>query len=136
MIQIFHTSGPRLHSLIYSECLAMLPVSDQETMARSLGNSPDAWVGYHDDKVIGFVGVIPPTLLSDCAYLWLYTATGFSEHQFLCLRCSRRLVQDALARYPILVGHCTKQSKRWLKHLGAVLSVPQGPLIPFRIEAP
>ena len=135
MIQIYHTNGPRLHSLIYPECLATLPVDQQETMQRSLNNSTDTWVAYADQKVVGFAGVIPPTLLSDTAYFWLYATTDFARHSFACARISRRLVADALARYPILVGHCTEKSVRWLRHLGATLMEPQGPVIPFRIEA-
>ena len=135
MIQIFHTSGPRLHGLIYPECLAMLPVDQQETMARSLHNSPDAWVAYADSRVVGFAGVIPPTLLSSTAYFWLYATQYFSPNRLACTRVSRRLVADALGRYPVLVGHCTAKSSRWLRWLGADLAEPQGPLIPFRIEA-
>lgn len=134
-MMIFHTSGPRLHGLIYAECLSMLPVVDQETMARSLSNSPDAWVAYHDDKVLGFSGVIPPTLLSETAYFWLFATKHFSDHKLVCTRISRRLVADALDRYPVLVGHCTERSSKWLCWLGASLGEPLGPLIPFRIEA-
>lgn len=134
-MMIYHTSGPRLHGLIYPECLAMLPVDQQETMARSLDNSPDAWVAYADQTVVGFAGVIPPTLLSDTAYFWLYTTPHFARHRFACARISRRLVADALARYPVLVGHCTEQSGRWLRWLGASFGEWQGPLLPFRIEA-
>jgi len=135
MIQIYHTDGPRLHGLIYPQCLAMLPMDQQETMARSLNNSPDAWVAYADETVVGFAGVIPPTLLSSTAYFWLYTTRHFSTHRLACTRVSRRLVADVLNHYPVLVGHCTQQSARWLRWLGATLGEPQGPVIPFRIEA-
>lgn len=135
MIQIYHTDGPRLHELIYSEYLSMLPVSDQETMARSLGNSTDAWVAYDRDAVVAFAGVIPPTILSETAYFWLYTTSHFASHRLTCTRISRRLVEDVLNRYPVLVGHCTERSSRWLRWLGATLGLAQGSLIPFRIEA-
>lgn len=134
-MNIYHTNGQRLHDLIYHEHLSMLPLSDQETMARSLNNSSDAWVAYVGETVVGFSGVIPPTLLSDVAYFWLYTTRHFPANRVACTRISRRLVSDALGRYPVLVGHCTKRSERWLRWLGAELGEAQGQLIPFRIEA-
>jgi hypothetical protein len=138
MIQIFHTDGPRLHGLIYAEYLSMLPMDHQETMARSMHNSPDIWVGYNGDKVFAIMGVIPPTLLSDKAYVWFWTTKHFDSSRFLCLRYSRRIVADALLRYPVLVGHCAAgatHSIRWMQWLGATLLPSQGPIIPFRIEA-
>jgi hypothetical protein len=134
-MMIYHTNGPYLYGLIYQEYLEILPIDQHETMERSLRNSSDAWVGYHGDKVLGFAGVIPPTLLSDSAYFWLYTTPHFAARRLSAARVSRRLVADCLSRYPILVGHCTAQSSRWLQWLGATLGEPQGPVIPFRIEA-
>ncbi len=134
-MMIYHTNGPYLYGLIYQEYLEILPIDQHETMERSLRNSPDAWVAYHGDQVLAFAGVIPPTLLSDTAYFWLYTTRHFSDHVVKCTRVSRALVSDVLVRYPILVGHCTAKSSRWLQWLGATLGEPQGPVIPFRIEA-
>lgn len=134
-MMIYHTDGPRLLDLIYPDYLSMLSADNQDTMARSLRNSPDAWVAYDDDRVLAFAGVIPPTLLSDTAYFWLYTTIHFKSRRITCTRISRRLVTAALACYPILVGHCTEQSRRWLLWLGASLREPIGPLIPFEIRA-
>lgn len=134
-MMIYHTNGPKLLDLIYRDCLAMLPTHNQEIMTRSLRNSPDAWVAYHDEMVLGFCGLIPPTLLSDTAYLWMFTTPGFAEHRTACLRQSRKLLQDALQRYPIIVGHCSMVSQRWLQWLGATLLPPQGDFIPFEIKA-
>jgi len=138
MIQIYHTSGPRLHSLIYHEYLSMLPQDQQETMARAMGNSPDIWVGYNGPKVFALMGLIPPTLVSDRAYIWFWQTPHFAESKLACLRASRRCVADALLRYPILVGHCATaatHSHRWMRWLGATLGEPDGPILPFRIEA-
>lgn len=134
-MMIYHTSGPRLLDLISIPHLAMLSANERDTMSRSLNNSPDAWVAYADQVLVGFSGVIPPTLLSSTAYFWLYTTRHFPAHRVAATRISRRLVADALGRYPVLVGHCTDRSSRWLRWLGATLGEPQGPLIPFRIEA-
>jgi hypothetical protein len=138
VIQIFHTDGSRLHSLIYTEYLSMLPVDQQETMARSMQNSPDIWVGYNGPKIFALMGLIPPTVLSDRAYIWFWTTQYFAESKLGCLRMSRSCVADALLRYPVLVGHCATgatRSLRWMQWLGAKLGEPQGPITPFRIEA-
>lgn len=140
MIQIYHTYGSKLHGLIYPEYLSMLPVDQQETMARSMHNSPDIWVGYNDDKVFAIMGVIPPTLLSDRAYVWFWTTQYFDGSRLACLRISRRCIADALLRYPILWGHClpsAEKSIRWMKFLGARFVEPQGTAVhAFCIEAP
>lgn len=131
----YHTNGPKLLDLIYPDYLSMLSADNKDIMARSLRNSPDAWVAYVDERMVGFSGVIPPTILSDTAYFWLYTTSDFARHRIAATRISRRLVADALARYPILVGHCTARSSRWLLWLGATLREPIGQLIPFEIRA-
>ena len=138
MIQIYHTDGSRLHGLIYPEYLAMLPMDQQETMARSMRNSPDIWVGYNGSKVFALMGLIPPTLLGDKAYIWFWQTPYFEESKLGCLRLSRRCIADALLRYPVLVGHCAtgaKASHRWMRWLGATFGEPDGPILPFRIEA-
>lgn len=132
---IYHTTGPKLLELIYPTHLAMLSDSAQDAMTRSLRNSPAAWIAYHADIPLAFAGVIPPTLLSDTAYLWMYTTPSFAEHRLVCLRHSHRLIADALRCYPILVGHCSARSHHWLHWLGATFGEPQGHHIPFRIEA-
>lgn len=134
-MMIYHTNGPKLLGLIYQDCLSMLSDTNRDTMERSLRNSPDAWVAYHADTVLGFCGLIPPTLLSETAYFWFYATPEFGHHRLAATRVSRRLVRDALNRYPNLVGHCTAKSARWLRWLGASLGEPQGSLIPFEIKA-
>lgn len=135
-MMVYRTNGPKLLDLIYADHLAMLPANDQDTMVRSLKNSPDAWVAYHETDLVGFSGIIPPTLLSDTAYFWLYATALFAKHPIACTRVSRRLVQDALNCYPVLVGHCTARSSRWLRWLGAELFPPiDSGFIPFEIKA-
>lgn len=135
---IYSTNGPKLLDLIYAEHLAMLPDSAKDAMVRSLKNSPNAWVAYHDETLLGFCGLIPPTLLSETAYLWLYATAEFSKHRFLCARYSRHLIEDVLNHYPVVVGHCVDRSPacKWLRWLGATFREPQGELIPFEIKAP
>ena len=137
-VAISRLSGHEAYTLIYPDYLAMLPDIQQETMHRSMANSSRVQI-YHDDgKVLCFWGLIPPTLLSDQAYLWLYTTEHMQGHIFSLVRHSQRAVEEMLKDYPIIVGHGVignDRSLRWLRWLGAQFGEPQGQLLPFEIRA-
>jgi len=110
---------------------------EQKTMDFCLLMSTTIWGGYIEDKLICIWGVIPPTLMSYQAYLWLYTTDHLKEHQFIFVRHSQLVIEQVLKEYPSIVGHVVigaDKSIRWLKWLGAKFSEPQGKLIPFRIK--
>ena len=131
-------TGPELYSLISAEVLDTLSEAGQEIMNRSLQNSSDVWVWTDESTIHGFWGLIPPTLLSDRAYIWLYTMPTLQHHQFTFVRHSQLAVKALLEQYPVIVGHCAKsanKSRRWLEWLGAKFGQPDGDLIPFEIKA-
>ena len=108
----------------------------QKTMEFCLTMSTMIWTGYINDKLACIWGVIPPTLLSNQAYLWLYTTDVIKEHSFLLVRHSQRVIDELLDQYPNIVGHAlvgSDKSIRWLKWLGAKFGPPMGTGIPFRI---
>ena len=138
-VQVSRLSGNEAYILIYPEYLAMMSQVQQETMRRSMANSTRVQVYFDEDKVLCFWGLIPPTLLSDRAYLWLYTTEHMHEHIFSLVRHSQRAVEEMLKDYPIIVGHGVvgnSKSIRWLRWLGAKFGDPQGQLLPFEIRAP
>lgn len=97
-----------------------------------------SWIGTADDMVACIWGLIPPTLMSDQAYLWLLTTDLIEEHKFLFVRYSQLAMEEMLLRYPRIVGHVDStqtRSIRWLRWLGARFGNPQGIMIPFWIEA-
>lgn len=82
-------------------------------------------------------GLIPPTLLSNEAYLWLHVLEPVEEYEFVFVRYSQRAIAQALEAFPRIVGHCEvgeDRSIRWLKWLGATFKEPEGRLIPFVIR--
>lgn len=104
---------------------------------RCLMASANFWLGQHDGKLVCIWGIIPQTLLSDRAYLWLYTTPALRGHEFLFVRNSQRAVEDLLQLFPTIVGHAIvgqDQSIRWLRWLGATFGPPEGKLIPFVIR--
>lgn len=84
--------------------------------------SIEIWSGYIDDKLICCWGLIPPTLLSNQAYLWMHSTPAIRDHQFLLVRHSQKIIEQMLERYDRIIGDCrigASDSIRWLKWLGA-----------------
>ena len=50
-----------------------LPKAQQDTLNLCQALSTKSWVGYVDDTLICCWGLIPPTIMANTAYLWLYT---------------------------------------------------------------
>lgn len=114
-------------------------LSDNEVKIfnRFIEASTKVYSGVVDEKILCLWGLIPPTLLSDQAYLWLYTTPAAEEHQFVLVRRGQIEVKKMLEEYPKIVGHCevgAARSIRWLKWLGATFGEPEGKLVPFVIK--
>lgn len=125
--------------LIFQPHLAMLSEIEQETMHRAIRNSTRIWVGMDGDNLVAMWGLIPPSLMSETAYLWLFTTEHLREHVFSFIRQSQRAVEEMLIYYPVIVGHTMSANRRaiqWLRWLGAEFGDPiNGKVIPFTIKA-
>lgn len=136
---IIRLNGAEAVDLISVEHLPMLPILDQETIQRSIMNSSRVWAGLVDQKLVAMWGLIPPTLMSDVAYLWLVTTKHLDGHQFLFIRHSQRAIESMLAEYPEIVGHTlisNRAAQQWLRWLGATFGDPiNGTVYPFTIKA-
>jgi len=126
-------------NLMYQDNLAMLPELEQEAMHRAIRNSTRIWVGTGDSEIVAMWGLIPPTLMGDAAYLWLYTTKHLQEHTFVFIRHSQRAVQEMLTYYPTIIGHTLTVNHRaiqWLRWLGAEFGDPvHDKALPFTIRA-
>lgn len=139
MIAEFNTI-PReeLTRLISSELTAKLPPNELTKINRVFDQTTVFWAGVIHGRLKAVWGLIPPTLMSDCAYLWLHVVEAPGEHEFLFVRNSQRAIEEALRRFPTIVGHCIREDRgaqRWLRWLGATLERPQGNFVPFIIRA-
>ena len=135
---IQRVANEEAYDLIYHDYLASLPEVSRDVMKRSIMNSSRVWMGYEDGKLLCLWGLIPPTLLSDRAYLWLFTTEHLKSHVFVFVRHSQRMVANMLEEFPLIVGHAAVDNDkaiRWLRWLGAKFLDPQGKLIPFEIRA-
>lgn len=95
------------------------------------------WVGKWDNEIICAWGLIPPTILSEQAHLWMLNATNIKEHKFIVVRHSQIFMEKMLEKYPKIVGYCKagqKHSVKWLKWLGAEFMEPHGDMLPFVIR--
>jgi hypothetical protein len=134
MVNIEQTDGWRLASLIKPVGIS---VHDIAALRCCLLMSQTTYHATVDGKGACIWGLVPPTLLSERAYLWLFTTDVANEHQFLLARHSQIIVQKMLEEYPILTGHChiiDARAQRWLKWLGAEFGFPQDQRIPFTIR--
>ena len=110
---------------------------DKKTFRQCLIQTTTVWTGLANGKLVCIWGLIPPTLLSDTAYLWLYTTEAIRGHEFLFVRHSQIAVKGMLELYPIITG-ITKvgndQTIRWLRWLGAKFLAPVNGILPFTIR--
>lgn len=104
---------------------------------RHVNASARLWVGYIDGKLVCAWALMPLTLISDRAYLWLHTTKELEGNEFVFVRQSKLAVDTMLQHYPYLTGHVkvgNDRAVRWLRWLGAAFAQPHGDLIPFTIR--
>jgi hypothetical protein len=114
-----------------------LSLSEIDVLQFCQSMSAEVWSGYVDGKLICCWGLIPPTLLSNQAYLWMHSTPAVREHSFLLVRHSQRIIEQVLNRYEKIIGDCrigADDSIRWLKWLGAEFTDSDGPYLSFVIR--
>ena len=121
-------------------CLMNGGVMDADKL-RSLeamtGVGSDLWIGLINEVPVCAWGLVPPSLISDRAYLWLYVTEGVEEHKFIFVRWSQRVMQELRKQYPTIYGCCdihNSRAIRWMKWLGAEFGLPSDSVIPFVIN--
>ena len=109
----------------------------ETTLKECLFRSRERWLGMVDGEVACMWGLVPQTLLSNQAYLWLITTDIALEHKFLLVRYSQLFIEGALKHYSIITGHCEAgnySARRWLKWLGAEFGESDGKKVTFVIK--
>lgn len=129
-------SRQKVSELISSMAMGNLSEVEIEAFKRYVLVSSKLRAGVVDGKLICLWGLIPPTMLSDQAYLWLHTTEAAQEHEFILVRRSQIEIKAMLEEFPRIIGHCevgAEQSIRWLRWLGASFGDHDGRLVPFEI---
>jgi hypothetical protein len=109
----------------------------EATLRACIIRSSEVRYGFIHGELACLWGLIPPSLLSDTAYLWLLTTEIVAENKFLFIRHSQRMIEDALLLYPRLEGDVVvgnDSAFRWLRWLGAQFSPPEGKVVKFVIR--
>ena len=130
--------GKQISKLISFATDFILSPSAVEILEFCQAMSAECWSGYIDEDLICCWGLIPPSILSNQAYLWMHSTEAVREHRFLLVRHSQKVIGKALERYSTIIGHCdinAQDSMRWLKWLGAEFSPPDGPFRAFVIRS-
>lgn len=128
----------RASDLISSNDLPRLGEAELKAFDTYIQNSLVIWIGSRDRRPVNMWGIIPPTMISDVAYLWHHLLTHPGDHTFVLARYSRLAVERVLKHYPRLVGHCRQgdsEAQKWIRWLGGEFGYPQGELVPFTIQA-
>jgi hypothetical protein len=133
MIRVDRLSDYHIPSILQA---ANVPADHEALLSRCMRCSIMSWAGFVDNELACVWGLVPPTLLSNTAYLWLIVNELVDDHKFLFVRHSQMEMRKMLDLYPIIIGHCDarhERSMQWLKWLGAKFDPTCGPLCPFTI---
>jgi len=121
--------------------LSRMTSIDWDRIGHCYERSEVRWIGTVDSEIACMWGLIPPTLMSDRAYLWLFHTNIIEAYKFRFIRHSQVQMQRMLKIYPYIVGDCVitnSTGRRWLTWLGAKFGSPYGDdvcLVPFEIKA-
>lgn len=135
MIQIQEARAYEAWEVIEHSAFAQVPGAEA-TLKECLYRSSSSWIGLVDGKLACMWGLVPQTLLSNQAYLWLITTEIAAMHKFLLVRYSQMFIEKALMVYPVITGHVTAgnfSTKRWLRWLGAEFGHSDGKRLTFKI---
>ena len=137
-VMIESIDRPRTRELILFAKGGILTELESRTLDACLGFATHLWIGQVDGRMVCAWGLVPPSLIAEEAYLWLFATPAVAEHKFLFVRHSQRVMEEMLKIYPRIVGVTdikAHDSIRWLKWLGAKFGDYRGTHIPFVIEA-
>lgn len=136
MVSIEAVDREAMRQMIIEMKDGALSEDDTKALESCTAYASHLWVGYIRDVPVCAWGLVPPTLISDCAYLWLYATPGIDEHKFIFVRNSQVVMEQMRAIYPTIYGVTDvndRRAIRWLRWLGAKFGVPKGQFVKFLI---
>jgi hypothetical protein len=137
MISVVKNQGQDIKALIMRSPVAEIPEA-LDIMNEWMYRSTEIYYGLVDGQPACIWGFIQPTVLSDCAYLWLLTTDIVAQHKFLLVRHSQMFIEEALKTWPKIIGNCAiddAKAIRWIEWLGGRFGKRDGKWLPFIIKA-
>ena len=126
-----------VRDLIFSNASASFDDVQKMVLGNCIQRSAPLWAGFVDGEFVCTWGLIPPTLMSDRAYLWLHVTPALEGNEFAFVRHSQVVIEEMLKDYPIIWGETLVENTRairWLRWLGAEFDKPEGQRIRFMIR--
>jgi hypothetical protein len=111
--------------------------AERQTLLQCIGMSQTIYQAKINGEIACIWGLVPPTVMSIQAYIWLYTTEVADHHTFILARHSQMMTQKMLKDYDAIVGHCRigdDRATRWMRWLGAEFGPFQAQLVPFIIR--
>lgn len=108
-----------------------------EALMHCLRSSMYTWEGRLNGRIVAVWGLMPSSLISDRAYLWLFTSEEAEAHKFLLVRHSQLMMEEMLSKFPAIYGHCKRVDKRaiqWIKWLGGKFLPSSDRFVQFEIR--
>src|SRR5258708_12207330 len=136
-VQIESINRQQTRDLILSARGGILTELESKTLDACLGFATHLWIGQVDGKMVCAWGLVPPSLLAEEAYLWLYSTPEVADHKFVFVRYSQLVMKEMLRIYPRIVGVTdikSTNSTPCLTCLRANFVHNSAPHTPFSIE--
>lgn len=105
----------------------------ENALMEGLLNSEICFTMERNEKPIVMFGIVPQSLLSNSATIWLLASPEIERIQVAFLKHSRYFIDLMLQHYPYLDNYVDAENKKsieWLKFCGATLEEPK----PYGIE--
>lgn len=134
---IYSITVEQMKSLISAAGGLSLDNNQMEALTRSAKNSNPLFAGMYGAELACIIGLVPPTLISSDAYIWMLHTTVVDRHKVSFGRHAIRLVRNLRQRYSRIVGHCMVTDKSaigWIKSFGATIFDFDDNLIWFEIK--
>jgi hypothetical protein len=126
----------RTRELILASRAGNITKEEIKSLDSCLSLATHIWIGQINGDVVCACGLIPPSLLADEAYLWLYHTAAVEQYKFTFVRYSQIVMEQMLETYPKIIGVTDRNARssiRWLKWLGAKFTDNGKQYIPFQI---
>jgi hypothetical protein len=134
-IEIYQLQPGQIKSLISQHLGDTLTVDQVEKLAYAANVSEPTLIAMWGETLLGIFGLVPTTLLSDHAYLWLYATPAVADHKIKFARKSREVVKRMLEVYPVITGHCLSHDAMiWVQWAGADFHYPVNGVVPFEFR--
>lgn len=99
------------------------PMESRSVVLSAAKLASELLVVMYEDGPICYLGVVPPTILSDSAYIWMISTAYGDAHPYIFGRYGSKIMETILCKYRVVFGDCfSPKSARWLKHIGAVFT--------------